>query len=266
MQSPGEIATVFVREIGLAILVGIAIGWAGAWVVRRSSERGWMAREGRQVVVAFLALLCYLLADTADGSGFIAAFVGGIVFGHLVRRTYPEICHFSEGVAHLMTMFAFFVFGGLILAPALESITVRYVVYALLSLTVVRMVPVAVSLLGTGLARETQLYIGWFGPRGLASLVFIGTVVVEAAPEDSREIIAVGATAVALSVLLHGLSAWPASQRYASWWARRSEKSREPAMVEAQELDHVPAPWMQGRLGRVGGHYPENPYPENPGS
>ncbi len=248
MQSAGEIVGVFVEEIGLAVVVGVAVGWVGAKVVRWSSERGWMAREGRQVILLFLAFLCYLAADPVGGSGFIAAFVGGLTFGYQLRRVYPDMSHFSEGVGHLMTMFAFFIFGGLVLAPYIEVVTWRIVLYAVVSLTVVRMIPVAISLIGTGLSIPTQMYVGWFGPRGLASLVFLGTVVVQAAPDDAPEIIATGATAVGLSVLLHGLTAWPLSQWYAAWWAREKDTGTAEGMAEAHAAEHIPTRRLEGRM------------------
>jgi NhaP-type Na+/H+ or K+/H+ antiporter len=248
MQTGGEIAAVFIKEIGLAVVVGLAIGWLGAKAIRYASERGWMAREGRQVAVVFLAILCFALADPIDGSGFIAAFVGGITFGALLRRDFPSICNFSEGVSHLMTMAAFFVFGALILVPAFGDITWQTMLYAILSLTVIRIIPVAIALVGSKLKWQTQAYIGWFGPRGLASLVFVGTVVVDARPEDARAIVAVGAVTVALSVLLHGLSAWPLSVRYAAWFSAYGRDSGS-AMVESDEGDAMPMNKLGGRLG-----------------
>jgi len=135
MQSPAEIATVFGREIGLAIVVGLAIGWAGAIAVRYASRRGWAGREGRQVVVPLVAVLSFLAADAVQGSGFIAAFIAGLVFGSLLRREHPDIGEFAESIGHLMTMLAFFVFGSLILVPAIEFVTWRMVAYAVLNIS-----------------------------------------------------------------------------------------------------------------------------------
>ena len=248
MQSGAEIARVFLEEIGLAVVIGLVVGWLGALAVRYAFEHGWMTRGWKQVSVVTLAVLCFALADPVGGSGFIAAFVGGLVFGAKVRREYPDICDFSEGVAHVMTMFAFFVFGAFILAPALDVITWQIVLYAILSLTIVRMIPVALSLIGTGLAGPTQLYIGWFGPRGLASLVFMGTVVVGANADEAAGILAVGATTVGLSVLLHGLSAWPASARYADWYEGTTARMDDSQLPEEQQVEHIPNLKLQGRL------------------
>ncbi|MCL1593073.1 MAG: cation:proton antiporter [Actinomycetia bacterium] len=248
MQTGAEIAVVFLEEIGLAVAIGLGVGWLGGKIVSLAYEKQWMTRGWRQVSVVLLALLCFALADPIGGSGFIAAFVGGLTFGAQIRRSYPDICNFSESVAHVFTMLAFLVFGAFILTPALGLVNWQIVLYAILSLTVIRMVPVALALIGTGLGLRTQLYIGWFGPRGLASLVFMGTVVVGADAGGAAAIIAVGATTVGLSVLLHGLTAWPLSARYASWYATSMEGDGTEEMVESQEVEHMPVSKFQGRL------------------
>ena len=239
LQTGGEIVRVFAEEIGLAIVIGLVVGFVGAKAMKWSSDRGWMGREGRQVLVVFLAILAYGLADPIGGSGFIAAFVGGITFGALVRTDYPAICHFSEGVSHLLTMASFFVFGALILQPFLGDIRWQHVVYAIVSLTVVRMVPVALSLVGTSLNAVTVAYVGWFGPRGLASLVFTGTVVAQTGTTEGIEVILVAATTVGLSVLLHGITAWPFSRAYARWFAAMGTDEEAMAMPEHAEVQHM---------------------------
>jgi len=249
MQSGSEIVLVFVEEIGLAIIIGLAIGWLGGRAVLFACEKGWMGSGWRQVSVILFALLSFAVADPVGGSGFIAAFVGGLTFGAQVRRRYPDISEFSEGVAHVLTMSAFLVFGAFILTPVLNVITWRSVLYAILSLTLVRMIPVALSLVGTRLEMPTQLYVGWFGPRGLASLVFMGTVVVGSSPDEGSAIIAVAATTVALSVLLHGVTAWPMSARYAAWFSSMSDDEMDD-MVEAKEVVHLPTTKSGGPMRR----------------
>lgn len=251
MQTVSGIVDLFVKEIGFAVVIGIAIGWLGAFAARYATERGWVGREGRQVLVVFLAILCAVAADQVHASAFIAAFVGGVVFGDGVRRRFPDICQFSEGVGHLMTMLTFFIFGGLILYPTLEIIGWKELLYAILSLTVIRMVPVLIALVGTDLELPTKLYIGWFGPRGLASLVFMGTVVVSADPGIVPLVFKVGAVTVGLSVLLHGITAWPASNRYAAWY-NRAESRTDDEMVESMEVEMMPGRRLDGRLGMSG--------------
>jgi NhaP-type Na+/H+ or K+/H+ antiporter len=248
MQSGTEIASVFIEEIGFAVVVGVLVGWIGGKAVKLAYDRGWMTRDWRQVTVVSLAVLCFVLADPIGGSGFIAAFVGGLTFGRLIRHEYSDICNFSEGIAQSLTMLAFFVFGALIFMPIVDVITWQIVVYAIISLTVVRMIPVALALIGTDLASPTKFYIGWFGPRGLASLVFMGTVVVESDPAYGPIIVAVGATTVLLSVFLHGLSAWPGSLRYASWYRRSMAAPDVEEMPESMNVDHMPNPVLGSRI------------------
>lgn len=240
MATSGEIARVFIEEIGFAIIVGMVVGLVGGRAVKYAYSRGFMTREWRQVTVVSLAVLCFVLADPIGGSGFIAAFVGGLSFGIVVRRDYPDICNFSEGIGHVLTMVAFLVFGMLILTPVVRFITWQTVLYAVVSLTIIRIGAVAIALIGTNLGFRTKLYIGWFGPRGLASLVFMGTVVIGSDPASGAAIVTIGATTVAISVFLHGLSAWPGSVRYASWYKRSIEEVGAAEMPESAEVIHMP--------------------------
>jgi NhaP-type Na+/H+ or K+/H+ antiporter len=239
MQTAREIVHVFATEIGLAIVAGVLVGWLGARAIKFAGERGWMTRDWRLLAAPILALLAFAAADPVGGSGFIAAFVAGITFGNRIRTMYPDICDFSEGVSHLLTVVAFMVFGALIFGPSIPEMTWGMVAFAIAALTIVRMIPVALSLIGTGLRRPTLLYVGWFGPRGLASLVFAGTVVVESDASDAAFMLAVVSVAVAMSVVLHGASAVPLSRIYAGWFQRAD--SEYPSMPEADDVDHMPS-------------------------
>jgi NhaP-type Na+/H+ or K+/H+ antiporter len=239
MHTAGEIANVFVAEIGWAVVAGLLVGWLGARATKIAGQKGWMTNDWRLIAAPILALLAFALADPIGGSGFIAAFVAGMTFGNQIRSIYPDICDFSEGVSHLLTVVAFLVFGALILGPSIPSMTWSMVAFAVVVLTVVRMLPVAISLIGTGLRIPTVLYVGWFGPRGLASLVFAGTVVVEFDPADAPFVVAVVSVTVAMSVLVHGASAVPLSRIYARWFQR--EDAEDPSMPEADDVDHMPS-------------------------
>lgn len=233
------IATLFLQEIGIAVVVGVSIGLVGGWLVSKAFDAGWMSREWRQVAVPLLAVLCYFVAQPLHGSGFIAAFVGGLAFGFLVRKRYPGICTLSEATAYLLTMLSFFIFGAVILAPNLGQITLEVVIYAVASLTVVRMIPVAVAMIGSDFVWPTIAFLGWFGPRGIASLVFVGTVVAEVEEGSTEIIMTVVATTVGLSVLLHGLSAWPLSNIYGRWFESMED---EESMAEMMDVDELPLP------------------------
>src|SRR5688572_11858881 len=153
------------------------------------------------------------------GSGFIAAFVGGAVFGAVRRGVGGEVSFFLEETGSFFGAATFVLFGAVMLVPALDGLTPEVALYSLLSLTVVRMVPVALALLGSGARLPTVAFLGWFGPRGLASIVFAVILAVEADLVHESVLLDAIFFTIALSVLLHGLTASPLATRYAAWFA-----------------------------------------------
>jgi len=208
------------EEIGYGVLVGVGAGALAAAVVVFAAGRGLVEPLWLQVVPAAGSVLAYTTAAAVGGSGFIAAFVGGMVFGALRRRVGGEVGYLVEQLGALLGAATFIVFGGAFLEPALGGITWAVVAYAVLSLTLVRMLPVAIGLLGTGARPPTVAFLGWFGPRGLASSVFAVLIVEHSGelPHESLLLTTIYAT-VGLSVLLHGLSAAPLARRYSAWYA-----------------------------------------------
>ncbi|MFF2235221.1 cation:proton antiporter domain-containing protein [Streptomyces anulatus] len=193
-----------------------------------------------------MAAGAYTLAVSVDGSGFIAAWVAGFAFGVFLRQNTrradspgadDDSADFAGRLAVLLSSLSFLVFGAVLLGPALEHLDRRIIAYAVLSLTVVRMLPVALSLTGTGLAIPSVGYIGWFGPRGLASIVF-GLLVVEEHVPGVQLLGRVVAVTVALSIVLHGVSAVVLSNRYGSWH-RKAAAARPHLREGAPEEDGV---------------------------
>jgi sodium/hydrogen antiporter len=229
------------EQIGLGALVGVGVGLAGGWLVRWASGRGWMTESFQRLALLALALIAWALADQIGGNGFIAAFVGGMAVGPTVERVGEQLIRFTEAEGQLLNLSVFFVFGVLALG-FVETLTWQVALYALLSLTVIRMLPVAVSLLGTNLGGVSVLFAGWFGPRGLASIV-LGLIVIAEAPQlaGAGQIELVVASTVLLSVLLHGVTAAPLSAAY----ARRVEGMSADAS-EKREAAEVPT-----RVGSV---------------
>ncbi|MGW5781743.1 cation:proton antiporter domain-containing protein [Streptomyces sp. NPDC003863] len=227
----------FWRALVLSTALGLAVGGGGGWVLRRSYEKGWVTDEWRQVFVLAVAAGSYTLAVVLDGSGFIAAWVAGFALGVSLRQGAPAVAPpggedtaaLAARLAELLASLSFLVFGAVLLGPALEHLDWRIVTYAVLSLTVVRMLPVALSLAGTGLALPTVGYIGWFGPRGLASVVF-GLLVVEEHVPGVQLLGRVVAVTVTLSVLLHGASAVFLANRYGAWYDKAA--ARRPGLRE----------------------------------
>jgi NhaP-type Na+/H+ or K+/H+ antiporter len=212
-------ASVWIRfaleQIGFGVLVGVGVGLAGGWLVSLASRRGWMNESFQRLALLALAIVAWALADTVGGNGFIAAFVGGLVVGPTVKWVGERLIRFTDAEGQLLSLSVFFIFG-VLAAGLVQSLSWTIVLYVLLSLTVIRMLPVALSLLGTRLRAVSVLFAGWFGPRGLASVV-LGLVVVEEAPllAGRDEIELVVTLTVLLSVLLHGVTAAPLSAAYA---------------------------------------------------
>jgi sodium/hydrogen antiporter len=225
------------EQVGFGILVGVGIGLAGGWLVAWASQRGWMTDSFRRLALLALAIIAWALADQIGGNGFIAAFVGGLLIGPSVQQLGERVMRFTEAEGQLLSLSVFFIFGVLVLG-AIQPLSWEVALYALLSLTLIRMLPVALSLYGTHLRGVSVLFAGWFGPRGLASIV-LGLIVVEEAPllPGRGEIEAVVALTVLLSVLLHGVTAVPLSAVYA-----RRVRGMEAEAQEKQGTVEAPTP------------------------
>ncbi|MGH0032198.1 MAG: cation:proton antiporter, partial [Myxococcota bacterium] len=202
-----------VEEIGIGLAAGLGCTLLGGWILRTCARRDWVSDAWVPLTVVSLALLCFASAQVAGGSGFIACFVGGMAFGALVPRHKERLLAGAEGSGKALALVTWVSFGAAAVVPQLSSIDVPILVYALLSLTVVRMLPVFLSLAGLGLPLRESLFIGWFGPRGLASIVFAVVVAGEDLP-GSATLSAVVVCTVVLSILLHGASAEPLAARY----------------------------------------------------
>lgn len=200
-------------EIILGPLAGIVIGWSIARAMDWAQNHDFMDEAASGVVFLSAAFAAYAFAELIGGNGFIAAFLGGMVFGNVYRHDIHFIGEFMEGVGQLLTMSAFIMFGAFLLPVGLEHIIVVAVVVAVLSLTVVRMLPIFLSLTGLGLDTEQKLFLGWFGPRGLASILFTMIIVDEFELPNEEELLACVSMTVALSIILHGMTASPLVKR-----------------------------------------------------
>jgi sodium/hydrogen antiporter len=207
-------ATVGHAAIDLAggAALGAAMGAAGALLLNLSRRAGWSAAGYDPLSVMALALFAYTVAVLAGTNGFVAAFVAGMAFGTVIRD--GELQAFAEETGTLMSLLVWFVFGAAMIVPGFEAASLADVAFAVLALTVARMVPVALALLGSGLDRATVAFIGWFGPRGLATVVF-GLIAVDSlTPPHANLVLGAVTVTVTFSVLLHGVSASPLAGRY----------------------------------------------------
>jgi NhaP-type Na+/H+ or K+/H+ antiporter len=225
------------EQIGWGIGGGLVGGVVAAGAVVYGSRRRLIAAAWLQVIPAAGAALAYGVAAPLGGSGFIAAFVSGMVFGAICRNQGRETTRLTEEVGDVLSGVTLLVFGAVLLSPTLGAIDWRIGLYAVSSLTVVRMVPVAIALLGTGARGPTVAFLGWFGPRGLASIVFAPIVVEEAHLPHAGTLLSAVYTTVGLSVLVHGLTAAPLARRYASWFGSHPS-DRLPAMESVPAAAH----------------------------
>jgi sodium/hydrogen antiporter len=225
------------EQIGYGILAGVLAGIAAACVVVVAGGHLRLGGSWLQVVPLAGAGLAFGIADPIGGSGFIAAFVGGFVFGALRRRSGGEVGHLIEELGEVLSAVTFIVFGAVLLGPVLGDVTWSVALYAVLSLTVVRLLPVAIAMIGTGARRPTVAFLGWFGPRGLASIVFAVLVLEEGGlPHDDLILVTTYFT-IGLSVLAHGLTAAPLANRYAAWF--ESHPREALAGHESSEVQDV---------------------------
>jgi NhaP-type Na+/H+ or K+/H+ antiporter len=210
----GTDAAKAVAELALGVLTGVAVGGAGGFLLKTARRRGWAEGDFAGSAVLALAVCAYASALALHGNGFIAAFVGGLAFGAIGGRSSKGLVPFVEETGALVSLLVWLAFGVIAVVPALTGLTWQTAVYALLSLTIIRMVPVAVALAGARLGGAATAFIGWFGPRGLASVVFALLALEDLGQRVVGPAVSVIAFTVLLSVIVHGATADPLARRY----------------------------------------------------
>ena len=246
------------EEIGWGIVGGVLAGVVAAAAVVYGSRHDLIAATWLQILPVAGAALAYGIAAPLGGSGFIAAFVAGMTFAALRRPVKEaELTFFSDELGELLNGVTLLVFGAVLLWPALSGLNWHIALYALASLTVIRMLPVAIAMLGSGARRPTVAFLGWFGPRGLASIVFAVIVVQEADLPHASTILLTTYATVGLSVLAHGVTAAPLARRYSDWFAS-TPRDAKAAMESVPAGEHR---WRSraetiGTRGSTGGSKP----------
>jgi NhaP-type Na+/H+ or K+/H+ antiporter len=228
---PSAVISNAVAQIGWGIVAGVGGGLLGGRLFRIAEDRGWLQAQWRQLFAFAVALSAYAAAVALGGSGFVAAFVAGMAFGRAAREHGPGVTNLAEEVGGFLAAVTWIGFGAIAIRSVWPDVTWRVVLYAVLSLTVIRMVPVAIALARSGAGRPTVAFMGWFGPRGLASVVF-GLLALEGGVPDSDTLLATVTVTVALSVFLHGLTAMPFVAAYHRWYA--AQGTSQPTSVEAR--------------------------------
>jgi NhaP-type Na+/H+ or K+/H+ antiporter len=237
----GHWAAEAAKEIGLALVAAVAVGVLGGKLLVVARRLGWTSAISEQLVVLSLSLLAYMGAVAMGGNGFVAAFVGGLLFGASTSSEMHEPVEFTETVGLFASFFVWTVFGALFVGPVITGdIDPLAILYAVISLTLVRMMPVAAAVAGTGLRRDTVAFMGWFGPRGLASVVFTLIAVEELHGTGAivNGIVEVATWTILLSVVAHGLSAGPLAAAYGQ---------RLHAAGDIPELAEAPEPRIRRR-------------------
>ncbi|MDH3830648.1 MAG: cation:proton antiporter [Gammaproteobacteria bacterium] len=204
-----------VEEIGIGLAVGLLLTLAAAKLLKTALRRKWLTPTWIQIPVVALALSCFAVAQLLGGSGFIAAFSGGLLFGALAKTERDQFLLAAEGTGDTLALITWVIFGSAVVGQAIGHFSWLILIYALLSLTVIRMLPVFVALAGSGISTEGKLFIGWFGPRGLASIVFAVIVLDSKLPNADLVAMTVTCTII-LSIIAHGITANPLVAAFAA--------------------------------------------------
>ena len=223
-EGPWQLAVKLVaEEIGIGLAVGVGLTFVAAKLLKYAMHHNWLTHTWIQIPVVALALACFALAQVLGGSGFIAAFCGGLLFGVLAKNERDEFLRAAEGTGDTLALVTWVIFGSAVVGQAVGNFTWLILLYSVLSLTLIRMLPVFLSLTGSGIDTEGKLFIGWFGPRGLASIVFAVIVVSSQLPNTGPLAMTVVCT-ILLSIVFHGITANP--------WARAYGERRRLAQRE----------------------------------
>jgi NhaP-type Na+/H+ or K+/H+ antiporter len=213
-DGPGALALRLVaQEIGIGVVIGVGLTVVAAWALRMTARRGWILEPWLGIPIVALAFGCFALTQFAGGSGFIACFTGGLTFGALTREHKQAVLAGAEGTGEAFSLVTWVIFGAAVVGQHPGTLDWRVAAYAILSLTVVRMLPVFVVVLGLGLRTDAKLFLGWFGPRGLASIVFLVIVAEEKLPGGDI-LVATTVATVVLSIVAHGVTANPLAARF----------------------------------------------------
>ena len=224
-----------VAELVVGLLIGVVVGSAGGWLIRLANRRDWAAEGFAGSAVLGLAICAYASALALHGNGFIAAFTGGLAYGAVSGRGGARLVPFVEETGALVSLLVWLSFGAVAVVVALQGLTWQVVVYAVLSLTVIRMVPTALALAGVRLGRPAVVLVGWFGPRGLASVVFALLALEEIGEPVASQAVAVITVTVLLSVLAHGVSADPLARRFGPRLALTADGAGHASLPDVPE-------------------------------
>jgi NhaP-type Na+/H+ or K+/H+ antiporter len=197
-----------IQELGNGLVVGLGLTAIGTWALKWCRNKGWVTEIWKQVTVVALSIACFSVAQSLHGSGYIAAFTGGLLFGFKAKEATHRLVLAAEGTGETLAMMTWFIFGAAVIGQSVQLFTWEILVYAILSLTVIRMLPIFLSLSGTGESTASKLFLAWFGPRGLASIVF-AIIVLNKGVAGGKFVAMIAGLTVFFSLVAHGVSANP---------------------------------------------------------
>ena len=235
-------------QLGFGLGVGLLCGFAAGWVLETRIAADAVDGVYRQLGVLSIAAAAFCGAELLGGNGFVAAFVAGLAFGHVAPETGYDVADFTDDEGQLLTAATFFVFGALFAGSALAALSWSTVLYAALSLLVVRMAGVLLALARSGMLVRTRVFVGWFGPRGLASILFALLVLDEVGGEAGETIFVAATVTILASILAHGMSANPWTARLSAHLSLVGEG--RPEMSESAEMR---TRWGMGTQARTQG-------------
>ncbi|MBW8172238.1 cation:proton antiporter [Ornithinimicrobium sp. Arc0846-15] len=240
VASASEWGTFIAAQLGFGLTAGVIAGAGGGWLLHRRAAAHQVEGVYRQLAIIAMALAAFAGAEALGGNGFIAAFVAGLAFARVAPKECQDVQDFTEDEAELLTTITFLIFGAIIAGPRIENLTWEIALYGVLSLTVVRIVPVVISMIGSGTRYETRVFFGWFGPRGLASILFALIVFEDMHNPTGELVMDIAVWTVLFSVFAHGLTASP--------WAGRLGRKLEKGPADMAEMVEVPElPTRRGR-------------------
>lgn len=242
--------TFVARQIGIGVAIGVGVGGACGWLIRRARRADWMEGVAAQLATVAVGILAYTAAVSSGANGFIAAFVAGLSAGTMLgERAATHLDQYAEDTGRLLAAITFFVFGNIFVIAAGDHLTWLVVVAALGVLTLGRIVPVAIAIFDQRPAWQTTLFVGWFGPRGLASMLF-GLLLFDEGIERADQFFAIITVTIVASVILHGATASWGARTYGAWFAAMSHE--HDAMPEAKSAPEPIIRWSKGSVGSTG--------------
>jgi len=135
-----------VQELGIGLIVGLSLSALSVWLLGWCSTRGWVSKVWLQVTIVGLSIACFSVAQSIHGSGYIAAFSGGLYFGYKAKKTANKMAFAAEGIGETLALVTWMLFGAIVVSHCIPYFTWSMVLYAVLSLTIIRMFPIFLSL------------------------------------------------------------------------------------------------------------------------